>query len=246
MKKNITKMAIRGRFLEDLMPFLQKNGVEIVNENPEIVITHGGDGALLGAEREFPGIAKFAIRDSRTAPLCDEHAGYEKQLDALFKGKLKKNELVKLCAVHKEKELKAINDIFIHNSDPVSAIRYKVWIDGRLYGEEIVGDGVGVATVHGSTAYYKSITHSIFRVGIGLAFSNSTELTNHLVLNENSKIRILMTRGPAVLVADNHPDRIILQRDAVVDIEKIDEKVVLYGHDIFMCHKCRKLRHPKD
>ena len=246
MKKQLQKIVLRGRNLEDILPFIQKNALTIVEEDPDLVITHGGDGALLGAEREFPGIPKFPIRDERTAPLCEEHRGYDNMIKLLLGGKLKKTELIKIEGKAKGKSLFAVNDVFVHNSDPVSAIRYKVWIDGRQYGEEIVGDGVGVATVHGSTAYYRSITHSIFKTGIGLAFSNSTELINHLVLPENSHIRLQITRGPAVLVADNNPEKIDLSKDDIVEIAKTDQKMVIYGHEIFMCPKCRKLRHPKD
>ena len=54
---------------------------------------------------------------------------------------------------------------------------------------------------------YQSITHSIFRVGIGLAFSNSTEEVSHLVLSESSVIEIEVVRGPGILIADNSPVR---------------------------------------
>jgi hypothetical protein len=47
-------------------------------------------------------------------------------------------------------------------------------------------------------------------------------------------------------VADNNPDKIELAKDDVVEIAKTPEKLVLYGQDVFMCPKCRKLRHPKD
>lgn len=246
MGKNILKISIRGRFIEDILPIIEKKEIQIVEDEPDLIITHGGDGALLGAERDFPGIPKFPIRDQRTALLCQEHAGYKKMIDMLVAGKLKKTELIKIEGRTKEKKIQAMNDIFVHNVEPISAIRYKVWIDGRAYGEEIVGDGVGVATIHGSTAYYRSITHSIFKIGIGLAFSNSTELTNHLVLPDNSSIRILITRGPAILVADNNSEKIELNKDDSVEIAKIADTVTLYGHEIFMCPQCRKLRHPKD
>ncbi|HPO91800.1 MAG TPA: hypothetical protein P5105_01145 [Victivallales bacterium] len=246
MKAQRIKIVLRGRNLEDILPFLSTDAIELVDENPDIVVTHGGDGVLLGSEREFPGIPKFPVRDIRTAPLCEEHSGYDKLIKLLIEDKLKKTTLIKIEARTKNKKLKAVNDIFVHNLDPVSAIRYKVWIDGRSYGEEIVGDGVGVATVHGSTAYYRSITHSIFRVGIGLAFSNSTELVNHLVLPESSFIRIQITRGPAILVSDNNPEKIELTKDDIVEISKISEVMTVYGHEIFMCPRCRKLRHPRD
>lgn len=240
------KIALMGRYIEDIMSYFESKDFKITRKNPDLIIVHGGDGALLGAEREFPGIPKFPVRDIRTAPLCHEHSSYEKIFELLRKNKLVKSEIMKISASSGPFHVKAINDIFIHNLNPVSAIRYKVFIDGKPYGEEIVGDGVGVSTVHGSTAYYRSITHSIFWVGIGLAFSNSTELTNHLVLPEKTSIRIILTRGPAVLVADNSPDTLEMKAGDAVTIRKIQEKAITYGLDIFMCHKCRKLRHPRE
>ncbi|MFZ2656121.1 MAG: hypothetical protein WAX69_14415 [Victivallales bacterium] len=240
------KAVLLGRYLEDIRPFMKPSGMQIVKNNPDIIVVHGGDGALLGAEREFPGIPKFPIRDIRTAPLCPEHSSYKTIFSIFRKKNLSRTELIKLSARCGAFKSKAINDVFIHNLNPVSAIRYKVFIDGRPYGEEIVGDGVGVATVHGSTAYYRSITHSIFRVGIGLAFSNSTEVTNHLVLPDNTQIEITLTRGPGVLVTDNSPDSLEINAGNSVVIKKIPEKAILYGLEIFMCPKCRKLRHPRE
>jgi len=238
------KIRLSGRYLEDIRPFLEAGSFEIVEKNPELIITHGGDGTLLGSEREFPGIPKFPIRDRRTAPLCHEH-DYEKQIEALRSGLLKKTELMKIRGTAGNSSLSGMNDIFIHNKDRVSAVRYRVWINDELYAEEIVGDGAGVATVHGSTAYYRSITHSVFRVGIGLAFSNSTEVTNHMVLPEDSVIKILIIRGPAILAADNSPESIELNEGDEVTIAKIPDKVTVYGLDMFMCLKCRRLRYSR-
>ena len=126
---------------------------------------------------------------------------------------------------------------------PVTALRYSVSIDGAMYAREVVGDAVGAATIHGSTAYYRSITHSIFRTGIGLAFSNSTELVNHLVLPENSLIRIDILRGPAVMVADNSEETVLVEVGGFAELAMSDRYTDILGLDIFMCSECRRLRH---
>ncbi|MFA6724146.1 MAG: hypothetical protein WCS95_05695, partial [Lentisphaeria bacterium] len=56
------RVLLYGRNLEDLRPLLQGFPLDIVQEDPELVITHGGDGSLLGAERLYPGIPKCPIR----------------------------------------------------------------------------------------------------------------------------------------------------------------------------------------
>lgn len=237
------KILLTGRNIEDILPSLEKKDIELVNHNPDLVITHGGDGALLGAERDFPGIPKLPIRDFKTAPRCHDHASFDKIFDALINGKLTKTNLAKIAGIAKNIQISGINDVFIHNADRGGALRYRVLIDDVPYGHEIIGDGVGIATVHGSTAYYRSITHSIFKIGIGLAFNNSTEVTNHQVLPEDTVITVKLTRGPAVLVADNSPDTIDLNCGDHVILKKIPEVAVIYGLDLFMCSDCRRLRH---
>ncbi|NOY74848.1 MAG: hypothetical protein GXP32_03535 [Kiritimatiellaeota bacterium] len=240
------KVLFTGRCVDVVKKSILKfDDVQLVDDSPDIVLTHGGDGALLGAERDFPGIPKLPFRDTRTAPLCPEHVSIERRFDDYMSGKLKETRLMKLGGVIGGKTLKGINDVFIHNVDRVGALRYIVLIDGIPYGHEIIGDGVGVSTVHGSTAYYRSITHSIFKIGIGLAFSNSTEATNHLVLPEESVVEIRLTRGPGILVADNTPNGIQLEEGEFVKIAKIEETASIYGLSGFMCPECRKLRHAK-
>jgi NAD kinase len=237
------RIHIAGRNLEDILPAVERQNVEIVESSPDLVITHGGDGALLGAEREFPGVPKLPVRDFRTAPRCEEHSSFEKTFDQYLNGGLEKTELIKIVGIANGKQICGINDIFIHNVDRGGALRYRVMIDGRPYRHEIIGDGLGLATIHGSTAYYRSITHSIFKIGIGLAFNNSTAVTNHQVLPEETIITVRMIRGPAILVADNSPERIKLETGDEITMKKIEEKAVVYGLELFMCSKCRKLRH---
>ncbi len=239
------RIALSGRNLEDVRPVLETFGARIVDTAPDVVVAHGGDGALLGAEREFPGIPKFAIRDRRSSPLCAEHS-YEKLVEALVGDTLERTQLIKLVGEASGRQVVGMNDVFVHNSNPVSALRYRVWIDDEPYIHDVVGDGFGVATPHGSTAYYRSITSSIFRVGIGLAFNNSTEPVNHLVLPDTTVIRARITRGPAVLTADNNPEMIPVGEGDDVIIRIAECTAIVLGLDSFMCPVCRKLRHPSE
>ena len=238
------KVYLFGRNFAHIHNVLEQKGFDF-SESPEqadLLIPHGGDGALLGADHDFPDKVKFPVRDAETAPLCPLHT-LEKQIDLLAAGKLSLHRLPRLSGTANGKTLKALNDVFIHNCNHVMAMRYKVWIDRELYGHEIVGDGVGVSTIHGSTAYYRSITHSTFRTGIGLAFSNSTELVNHIVLPEQTQITVRILRGPCEMVADNSPDRIYMKEGDEAHIIQTQEKAEILGLDIFMCPECRMLRH---
>lgn len=236
------KASIFGRHLEPLKRLLEERGVELCgNSVADVIIVRGGDGSLLGSEREFPGVPKLPLRDSDEAPLCPLHST-SSIIDSFLDGSLSTSILPKIEGGAKGRRLLGINDAFIHSRNSVSAMRYKVWIDNALYAEEIVGDGACVSTVHGSTAYYRSITHSVFRVGIGLAFSNSTELVNHLVLPEGSMIKFKISRGPAEIVADNSPDPIQIDCGDEAIVRMSSEKAVIHGLDVFMCEECRRLR----
>lgn len=238
------KIAVVGKKCPQLKELLQNANIALYQpEEADLIIVYGGDGSLLGAERMYPGIPKYPIRDSETAPLCPLHS-LEQQFPFFLAGQLEKTSLPKLMAtVDGSGKMYAINDIFVHNKIRTSALRYKVWIDGVLYAREIVGDGLGVATVHGATAYYRSITRSVFRVGIGLAFSNSTELVNHLVLPEESVINVKIIRGPGELTADNSPEMPLVKDGSECEIRMSDLKAEMLGLDFFMCPECRRLRH---
>lgn len=234
-----------GKNLDDIRPLLGRFGMQEAGETdiPELVIAHGGDGSFLQSEQLYPGIAKLPIRDERTAPRCPDHSS-EALLEAFCSGNCRSVILPKVAAACKGKVLTGINDVFLHNRDRVSALRYRVRIDGELYANEVVGDGVGLATVHGSTAYYRSITHSIFRVGIGLAFSNTTEEVSHLVLDAASRVSIEIVRGPGLLMADNAAEIIEANDGDTVEFYLSRDTVTVYLLNEFMCSKCRVLRHP--
>ena len=237
------KIKLVGKNLDDIRPLLAKYGFEESSGAPELIVAHGGDGALLGAERDYPGIPKLPIRDAGTAPLCKHHS-CERQLADFRDGRTPLVHLPKVAGEAGGRIVTALNDVFLHNLDLSSALRYRVRIDGELYANEVVGDGVGISSVHGSTAYYRSITHSIFRVGIGLAFSNSTEEVSHLVLSESSVIEIEVVRGPGILIADNSPVRPVVNEGEIVTLRQSDRTARIYGLDNFMCPACRALRHP--
>lgn len=238
-------IALYGKKAEALEHILKDRGCKLVRpeDDPDaLMICYGGDGAMLGAEFRYPGRLKMPVRDYETAPHCAKHS-IEWQVDAMLQGQLKTFELKKLAGTLGNTKYYAVNDIFIHNTNNVSALRYQVKIDDEIYAREVVGDGVGVSTVHGSTAYYRSITHGSFRVGIGIAFSNSTELLNHLVLQETSVIKVRILRGPSELVYDNSPDVTPLHEGDVITIQQSPDHAARFlGLDIFMCPECRRIR----
>jgi NAD+ kinase len=238
------KIKLVGKNLDDIRPVLYEYGLSECSgsENVELIVTYGGDGSLLGAQRDYPDIPKLPLRDTATAPTCPAHPA-RKVIEKFLNGSMVLQRIPVLEAVCRGETILGINDLVIHSREYVSALRYRVRIDGELYAREIVGDGVCFSGVHGSTAYYRSITRGIFRVGVGLAFCNSTEVVDHLVLPEKSLISVEILRGPGVLTADNDPRKIDLEVGDAVDFRQTEKFAGIWDLDGFMCPDCRTLRH---
>ncbi len=214
------KAILFGAHSHEATELVKKEGFTLLEKNPDIIICYGGDGTILRAEHEYPGVPKVALRDSRVCKLCSALTN-EEVLKRVKAGKYKEERVWKLECRAKGKTLYGVNDIVIHNKDPRHAMRYALSIDGvRLGGEEIIGDGVVLATPLGSTGYYRSIADSFFEVGIGLAFNNSTEQVDHMVLNEEREVSVRVVRGPAMVYADNQTDFIELKEGEEVRIVK--------------------------
>jgi NAD+ kinase len=240
------RVALCGRNLEDIAGVLRRFPVHIVERQPDMVIAYGGDGALLGAERAFPGVTKCPIRDRRSTPKCPRH-GEAKIIRLLLDGRLDESWLCRLEAAGPDgRRVTGINDVLVNKENISSAVRFRVWLNGQLYKSQVVGDGLVVATPFGSTGYYRSITRSLFRVGIGLAFNNSTEQLDHLVVDDGTAVEVEILRGPAVLLADNAPERIGLNRGDRVIVRKGKVETCVLGLDVFRCEACYQLRQDGD
>ncbi len=202
------KVAIFGNHPEDVTDLVKSAGFEIVEKNPDTVITFGGDGTIVLSEYHFPGVPKLALKSSRICKLC-EPLENEEILKRYAAGKYTIKKINKIEASISGKTLHAMNEIILHNVDPRRAIRYHMKINGELIPKhEIIGDGAIISNPFGSTGYYRSITGSIFKVGMGVAFNNSTEPYDHMVLDESDIVTISITRGPGLLYADNQDDSI--------------------------------------
>lgn len=223
---DLRRIVVLGEEANSILALVRQAGFSVVTESPDVVLTYGGDGLLLHSEREWPGVPKLALRNSRFGKKCEPRT-VEDALARLARGELRASRQSKIRAEAAGQTRIGLNDIIVHNSRPTSSVRLRVWIDGRPFGGEIVGDGLVVATTFGSTAYYRSITRSIFRVGLGLAFNNSTESVDHLVLAEDARIRVRIERGPALVAADNDPEAIALEAGAEVVIQRADAQAVI-------------------
>ena len=213
------KVIVVGQNADVIIPAVKKAGFTIVEKKPDFIVSYGGDGTLMIAEHLYPGIPKIILKGSLICKLCPPFSN-EEILKRTRAGKYEIEKAWKLEARANGTTLTGLNDIVVHNTDMRHAMRYTVFVDEVQMGHGIIGDGVVLATPFGSSGYYRSITDSIFETGIGLAFNNSTEQADHIVLKENRTVAIHITRGPAVVYADNQEESLSLNAGERVVIRK--------------------------
>ncbi len=213
------KVAIFGKDGSAVEDLVKSSGFSLDEKNPDIVVCYGGDGTLVRSETAYPGVPKVPLRNSDICKKCSIFPN-DTVLEKIKSGKYTTEQLFKLSASAKGKTLTGMNDIIVHNKDPRHGIRYTLSVNGRKIQHEIVGDGIIVATPFGSTGYFRSITDSFFEVGIGIAFNNSTEQSDHMVVSDESIIEMTITRGPAIIYADNHEETVDLAEGESVMIKK--------------------------
>lgn len=193
--------------------------IQVVRKNPDFILCYGGDGTLLFAEREFPGIPKVMIRHSR---ICKECARRNRDtvLRLLVSGKYILEEYPLLEATIRRHRLFGLNDIIIGHATINTSLRFNVFLNGEQYGGQYIGDGVIISTPLGSSGYYQSVTNSTFQSGLGIAFNNTVNIIGHLVVSNDFTVRVQVNRGPGVVVADNDNRFITIDRGQNVDIRR--------------------------
>lgn len=186
---------------------------------PDIVVSLGGDGTFLMGERLYPGVPKLLIRNSSICNKCDWDS-LSPILDKLKRKEFRIEENMKLHTEFKGGKKLAVNDFVIRNKTPTHAIRFLLSVNGKQLDGELIGDGVVVSTPFGSTAYYYSIAKRKFDKGIGIAFNNLSNETEHKIIDENSIIEIEITRGDATFSYDNDTNILILKTGDKLRIKK--------------------------
>ncbi len=224
------KIAVYGKTPESkaqLLKAVRKAGFAYDEKKPDLVISYGGDGTFLWAERKYPGIPKALFRYSKTCKKC-HNLPIDHALELIRKRKYRIIQHSKLEVKINSTVLTAANDIVIRNALPTHAIRFTLTVNGKKMKEEFIGDGIVIATPFGSTAYFHSITKKNFKKGIGIAFNNTTTIHPPIFLSEKSKIQLTMTRGEAFVVADNEPRMVVLTpgKKAMITISRKKARII--------------------
>jgi len=209
---------------------VEKQGFEYSENVPDFIITVGGDGTYLEAERIKPGIPKLLVKDSLICFKCHDEP-LDEMLKIIQAGKSRFKEMIKLEAILGETRLLAVNDIILRNENPIHAIRFKVNLNQKEVESNVIGDGVVVATPFGATGYYRSVTRSTFNQGIGVAFNNPTQAKQPLWFDESGELSLDITREVGQLVADNNPTIVKVHPGERIMIRKASEVAQLVSHN---------------
>jgi NAD+ kinase len=220
--KKLEKVLVMSRHdTSNIKGILTDTGFHITKADPDFIICYGGDGTVLFSERMLPEIPKLIIK---TSQVCRKYDYTLRELKSLLskigEGKYCLYTKMKLETEAKGKKLVGLNEIQIHPKLPIHAVRFTLSVDEKEY-EELIGDGVIVATPFGSTGYYKATGGKRFVSGIGVSFNNLHNRTKEsFVVPESSTVELSIVRGPVWLLADNDANIIELQNGDTVTIRK--------------------------
>ena len=217
------KVVVVGLARKLMEKELAKNGLKLDKKNPDIVISFGGDGSALYGERTYPGVPRIMIKHSKVCVKCKEH-DFSKVLTKLKEKKYKIVEEIKVEGVvnkDPKKKLIGLNEIGIHHGIPTKAIRFMVKVNGKIIENQVIGDGLLVATPYGSTGYFYSISRKKFSKGLGIAFNNPVNINRKsVIVNDNSMIEVKILRGRVLMTADENEKMIPLKMGDTITIRK--------------------------
>jgi NAD+ kinase len=218
MKFTITSLISTQRIVEVLNIF----GHDIDNNKPDFVITYGGDGTVLFSERKYPGVPKITIRAGNVGFKCIySEVEFEDVLIKIDSGEYKLKEEIKLETTYQRRKYLSLNEAQLHNSSPIKAVRFSVYIEDEILFENVIGDGVVIATPFGSSAYYSSLGGKKFDKGIGIALNNPYNIKEKpVVIDEgfdyNINIKVLRDNGLLLFDNDNNMIKVSKGGDNII------------------------------
>jgi len=218
------KVVAVGKDVDSFEKVLVSHGLKIDRKNPDFVFSNGGDGAILFSERLYPGVPKVTVRCSSKCNRCEfDPDDIKSAVERLKSGKYEIKEYMMIEADFNDKIAVGLNEVQVHNKLFTKAVRFNVYVDGKILYENVIGDGVVISTPFGSTAYYTSVGGEKFDSGIGIALNNPHERVKPAVFGDSSAVEIEILREDAYLLYDNDEEgKILLKKGDRVAVRKHD------------------------
>lgn len=187
---------------EYLIQGMKKRGIEEDNIHPEIIISVGGDGTLLGAFHMYQHLLKetmfVGVHTGNLGFYADFHPEEADQLiDLIDRGKFVDTEFplvaVTVNTDDGEERHLALNETTLKMVQG-STLAVDVGIGGKHF-EKFRGDGICVSTPSGSTAYNKSLGGALIHPSF-----RSIQLTEIASINN----RVFRTIGSSIILPSHH------------------------------------------
>lgn len=231
-----------------------KEGVakfEAANKN--VAVLYGGDGTLVGEWRKFHarkggkcllpvrnyGLCKkhleFYTKFFTTREDSEEDLSVKQFLFPILRGEFRDKGL--------DNYLDALSELTIVNADQTAALRFNIKVNGKPIVENVIANGVILATKLGSTGYFKSVARTIFTKGIGVGFICPTYSVPNIVIGAADRIQFeLVRRAKVVVTADKLKQEVDAEAGWTLEVVDACDNVPILGYDHFMCPECRKNR----
>lgn len=231
-----------------------KEGVakfEAANKN--VAVLYGGDGTLVGEWRKFHarkggkcllpvrnyGLCKkhleFYTKFFVTREDSEEDLSVKQFLFPILRGEFKDRGI--------DNYLDSLSELTIVNADQTSALRFNIKVNGKPMVENVIANGVILATKLGSTGYFKSVARTIFTKGIGVGFICPTYSVPNIVIGAADKIQFeLARRAKLAVTADKLKQEVDAEAGWTLEAADACDNVSILGYDYFMCPECRKNR----
>ncbi len=231
-------VAARGKveaedLIDDIAGWLQTRECEVIREEAldvdlgaaaDAIVVLGGDGLMMRVANHYPDRPLLGINFGKVGFLAlVERRDWQEALAALVEGRFTVQEGATLAATLVRNGMPldqgwSINDVVIRAG--VRMVDVEVYIDGH-YVNTYPGDGMIVATPHGSTAYGMAAGGPILTAGVrGFAIvpiSCHSPIRTPLVVAEDALIEIVIAdEDEATLILDGRPTQTLGNGDLVV------------------------------
>ena len=223
-------LKLNDVFLDSKITVLNSFDISSINidEELDLIIVLGGDGTILGVARDRNDKYNYPILGVNIGNLGFLASIEIDNLDYALK-KIKNNEFIIQERILLECESniegnfevnKALNDIVIARGTLSRMMKFKVFIDDKLY-YTFKGDGLIISTPTGSTAYSFSaggpFVYPDMDVITITPICPHTKSMQPIVLNSKSKIEIK---------ADSYSEEIYLTFDGQKSLKNIDKSII--------------------